>query len=372
MASTEFGTNARLAREMETQPLSKPEQAGGIEISKELINDSARYAGALDLLYLNNPKCGCTTVKHALWLALDACLGRNTFEGNVHDRRADPFAKNVFRLSQRQRERIAQADVFSVVRNPFARALSAYVDKVANDPVVWPIFLKRFGLKPKVGKTELSFADFLGLISVAHDDILDGHFRPQCCNLLLPLANPVFIGFVENMAPVGAFLEARAVPFRDQRMNATRAQEQFLSLYDSHSASLVRKRYAEDFARFGYSTELVDARAHPKSDGLSTVPSREDPLLQWLATGKTPAGVAQPKRSFAAFSRAKDRKKKLRTARSAFDSEHNWSRLQRYADFVRRKSQDRGLQDAIHERMASLRRRYTEAVSNPDIFVDFA
>lgn len=348
------------------------EQGSEIVVGRELINDCVRYSAALDILYLNNPKCACTTVKHALWLASDALTGRRTFRGNVHDRKLDPFARKVFRLPARQRERVAQAAVFSVVRNPFARALSAYVDKVANDPAVWPIFLKRLGLKPAVGKKELSFIDFLGLIAVAHDDILDGHFRPQFRNLLLPLARPVFVGAVENMPAVSAFLEARGIPFRDEPMNATRAQERFTRLYDGRTASLVRKRYAEDFARFGYSTRLSDARARPDADAKSTAPAGVDRLLHWLAAGKPPDGIIEANRYFASFSATRDREKKLRLARRAFEGEHNWSRLQGYANFVRRRSRDTKLQEAIHERMASLRRCYAEAVSNPEIFVDFA
>lgn len=344
-----------------------------IVVGKELINDCVRYAPALDILYLNNPKCGCTTVKHALWLACDARAGRNTFRGNVHDRKADPFARNVFRLPDRKDGKIAQAVVFSAVRNPFARALSAYVDKVANDPVVWPIFLKRFGLRPTVGRRELSFTDFLGLIAVADDDILDGHFRPQCRNLLLPLAKPLFVGFVEDMAPVGAFLQAHGIPFRNARMNATRALDELSTLYDDRAVALVRTRYADDFANFGYSTRLADIRARPCPLAPSNTDAGEDPLLRWLATGRAPRGFAAESRSpFVAFNRSRNRDEKARIVRRrVFDSEHDWYRLERYREFAIGKVQDRNLAEAIRARMASLRQRYRESVSNPDIFVDF-
>lgn len=347
---------------------------GKIAISKELVNDCARYAPALDLLYLNNPKCACTTIKHALWMASDAREGRNTFAGNVHDRKADPFAGNVFKLSARQRERLAGATVFSVVRNPFARALSAYVDKVANDPAVWPVFLTRFGLRPTVGRRELSFADFLGLIAVAQDDLLDGHFRPQCRNLLLPLARPRFIGFAENMAPLGAFLKSHGVAFFDARMNATRALEELGTLYDDRTAALVRTRYADDFAAFGYSPDPGEARTQPALGAIYISDSHDDSLLLWLATGKPPSGFNAERRSpFVAFNRSQDREEKLRIVRRrVFDSEHNWYRLGRYLDFAVRRSRDPHLVEVIRERMASLRRRYRESVSNPDIFVDFA
>ena len=336
------------------------------------MNDCVRYCSELDLLYLNNPKCGCTTVKHSLWLASDAVLGKNTFNGNVHDRNADPFARDLFRLPAGERERVSRAAVFSVVRNPFARALSAYVDKVANDPGVWPIFLKRFGMKACVGKEELSFADFLRLIAVAHDDILDGHFRPQCSNLLLPLAKPGFIGFVENMAPVGRFLKRHGVAFRGERMNATHAYEQLSRHYDSDLAALVRERYAGDFERFGYPADPAEAHACPGAGELDFHDGGGDPLLRWVATGEAPGGVAcETGTDFLVFTRSRDTEKKLRIAKRAFAGEHNWSRLQRYADFASRKSRDRHLTDAILDRMTSLRRRYLKAVSAPSLFVEF-
>jgi hypothetical protein len=350
--------------------IGRGEHAGDIAIGKDLVNDCVRYSVPLDLLYLNNPKCACTTVKHALWLASDVLLGKSTFAGNVHDRKADPFAKNVFRLSDSEQEQVSGAVVFSVVRNPFARALSAYVEKVAKDLAVWPIFLKRFGLKEHVGKNELSFADFLALIAVAHDDILDGHFRPQCRNLLLPLAQPVFVGFVENMQAVADFLGERGVPFRDERMNASRASEQLNAFYDARTAALVGKRYADDFVRFGYSTALADARERPGSDHLAMKRDGEDLLLRWLATGEAPKVVTTESRNnFMAFNKARDPEKKLRIVRRTFAHEHNWSRLQRYRKFVTRKSRDRPMAEAIGERMALLRARYVEATCNPDLFV---
>jgi hypothetical protein len=372
IAQKTSGATVRNAHSRGAQKTSNAKISVGVRIDRELVNDCVRYAPALDLLYLNNPKCGCTTVKHALWLASDATLGQQTITANVHDRKKDPFAKNIFRLPTGQRDRIPQTTVFSVVRNPFARALSAYVDKVANDPAVWPVFLRRFGLKPHVGKKELSFADFLGLVAVAHDDILDGHFRPQVRNLLLPLAKPVFIGFVENMKPVGRFLTGRGVPFRDERMNASRADAEFDVFYDSRTANMVRKRYADDFAQFRYSPELSDARAHPERHASTISAARDDTLLRWLATGKAPDPVACESRdTFLQFSRARNAGKKLDIVRRAFEGEHSWSRLARYGKFVRTHSRDGTLRDAIDDRMLALRRRYIKAVSDPELFVAF-
>src|SRR5205823_6618966 len=156
----------------------------------------------------------------------------------------------------------------------------------------------------------------------------------------------------------------RGVPFAGARMNATRAQEQFARLYDSRTAALVRERYAEDFARFGYSTDLADARASPERLSLTTGAGGGDALLCWLATGTAPEGAASDKRgAFLEFRRTRETRKRLNIVRRAIATEHSWAHLEHYLKFVRSKSRDRTLGDAIVDRMATLRRRYAMAVS---------
>ena len=154
-------------------------------------------------------------------------------------------------------------------------------------------------------------------------------------------------------------------------MNASHAYKQLSGTYDSELAALVLERYAADFERFGYPTDPAEAHACPGAGELDFLDGGEDPLLRWIATGVAPGGSAcEAEADFLAFTRSRDAEKKLRIARRAFAGEHNWSRLQRYANFARRKSRDRRLADAIFDRMMSLRRRYLGAVSAPSLFIE--
>jgi hypothetical protein len=109
----------------------------------------------------------------------------------------------------------------------------------------------------------------------------------------------------------------------------------------------------------------------PESEKLSLGNGSDDPLLCWLATGKPPPGLASRSRSsFAAFNRSRDASKKLKIVRAVFAAEHDWSRLQRYADYAGKKRSTL-LREEIRERMSALRRRYVKAVGKSDLFVVF-
>ena len=124
--------------------------------------------------------------------------------------------------------------------------------------------------------------------------------------------------------------------------------------------------------RFGYSTDPAEAHSCPGAGELNFHDGDQNPLLRWIATGREPGGPdSETGTDFLAFTRSRDSEKKLRIARRAFAGEHNWSRLQRYANFASRKSHDRRLADAILDRMMSLRRRYLKAVNAPALFVEF-
>jgi hypothetical protein len=333
------------------------------------VNRSIRYAAELNLVYLNNPKAGCSTIKYSLWMAIDALRGSTSFAGNVHARKKDPFARNVFALSPAERASISAAPMFSVVRNPFTRALAAYLDKIPDDLSVWTLFSERIGLKPEVTKKELPFADFVRLISAAPGELLDGHFRPQSDNLLLPFARPCFIGFLENMKPVEEFLERNHVLLQDHRTHATNSSGQIDHYYDSGSIDLIRKKYAGDFAQLGYSDDSADANSFvPARTDSPWWPQGDDLVLSWIGSGEAPPGAEERGTDFANFERASGTEDRLQILRSALKAENDWSHLARYARFVRRRVPKDDVREALDEKMMFLRARYREAVANPDIF----
>ena len=65
-----------------------------------------------------------------------------------------------------------------MVRNPYSRILSAYLDKVVLQQTrkLWPSSLK-YGTVPSKNRTVPSFRDFVQAVT-AHSEILDRHFQP--------------------------------------------------------------------------------------------------------------------------------------------------------------------------------------------------
>jgi hypothetical protein len=339
-------------------------------IRKGLVNRALRYAAELGLVYLNNPKAGCSTIKFSLWTAIDDLTGRQSFGGNVHARKADPFARDVFALAPADLARFSSASMFSVVRNPFSRVLAAYLDKIPNDPSVWAIFHGGFGLRPNVTREEFSFGDFLRLIEVAPPELLDGHFRPQTDNLLQPYSIPNFVGYLEDVAPVEQFLAGFGVVLRDHVRHATRSADHLKEYYDGGRGKLVRKIYADDFELLGYSTDFGDTKLPGRLPPARPIGSGDtDSVKRWVMTGEAPAGAVSDLPDLRTFGRTRRRENKHEIIKTALDSDNDMSRLARYARFARRRLDENELSDAILQKMAALRARYEQAVRSPSVFL---
>lgn len=160
-------------------------------------------------------------------------------------------AKALFRapssLSRSELDAFDALFKFAVVRNPFSRTLSAYLDKVER--------------KGKIDGYETSFTDFL--------DYLEGgglyrnaHWAPQSALLLIPPERYDFFGrvetFDEDMAQVYARLREPAVGFQARSIyqNRTGANEKARRYYTARQVEQVRSLFRRDFELFGYDDQL--------------------------------------------------------------------------------------------------------------------
>ena len=111
------------------------------------LNDRILYQPKLNVAYLHNPKVACSTFKNTL------LFGK---VDNVHAQYLFPPYNN------------KNVDIFSVVRNPFSRTVSAYLDKIGpnKDHYVWNPFCKMFDLDPE---KEIEFSEFIELIDSVED-----------------------------------------------------------------------------------------------------------------------------------------------------------------------------------------------------------
>jgi len=141
-------------------------------------------------IYVQNWKCGSSTVRHTLWTAEHA-LGTAVPPGVPHV----PAAEEPFINDPRRWEHARREFVFTIARNPYVRVLSAYLDKVvAHRHCEWA----KFAARHQLGDAPLSFGEFLRLVSLTPAEEMDPHWRPQSCTLAPRIIPYDFIGSLEH------------------------------------------------------------------------------------------------------------------------------------------------------------------------------
>ncbi|MGV8986687.1 MAG: sulfotransferase family protein [Cypionkella sp.] len=246
----------------------------GASVQRNKVNflrRSLRGNQDFNFVYLNNPKVACSSIKTALWSQIQNVLPLSI--KNEHMIEGSPFEDNPAKLAWAE-----NAYVFSVVRNPFTRIVSAYLDKIKKREIYqWEPFARRHGLP--VNET-ISFDLFIELMATDKPEQCDPHWCPQVLGLLHPEMAPNFVGQLERMDQDFAEILKRVFPERSipvirRSVHATGASEGFVPYFaDAATEARVRAYYAQDFAIYGYDTDFrngvgsrivptYDAHAHP-------------------------------------------------------------------------------------------------------------
>ncbi len=199
------------------------------------------------LVYMNNAKAGCSSIKKSLWMSKSP----SSFT-QPHDKGRSPF-RHMFKKIMLDRKQFETAQVFTMVRNPYTRVLSAYLDKVATGKggFAGSHFRNRFQVK---GRIPL-FSEFLELIASEEPELLDQHFAPQFYTTLHPLICYDFIGHIEELEKVGSWLDSWKIPQEEFRPHATNARQLLQQHYTAKDYDRVRAYFAADFEAFGYSDD---------------------------------------------------------------------------------------------------------------------
>ena len=190
----------------------------------------------------------CNRIPKAANSTIITTLAKISFGEEVPSRVAKKTFRAPSQLKKGELKRLDELFKFAVVRNPYTRTLSAYLDKIER----WP------ERKKKVG----SFQSFLHRL---HDSELysNAHWAPQSSLLLLPSSLFDYFGKVENLNDDLAFIRSRILgekfhpePVKSALGHATGAADKLSRFYDEGSVEMVRSLYKDDFELFNYPTEF--------------------------------------------------------------------------------------------------------------------
>ena len=228
-----------------------------IILTKELMSH-VNLSSELGLLYMMNPKAACSSVKQSLWHHSDKLNGTKTYPGNPHaarDRAPFRYAGEAPNIYPDFMEKLHDSVVFTVVRNPYVRALSAYLDRVIRaerEKLLLP-FLQSFGLDLDARP---SFIEVLNLLRLENPYLLDRHFAPQWVNVFADGVTFEKIFHVEEPGALDDFLVSYGVESTRFNMHATNALDFLNDYYGPAEIDAVAQVYRLDFELFGYNRDI--------------------------------------------------------------------------------------------------------------------
>lgn len=211
------------------------------------------WATNLPIIYVNNPKCGCSTIKRSLRSAQISLphIAEQPAVAGPHE--ADHLLKHKGLPPRASRGRF----VISCVRNPFTRALSGYLDKIHG---------REFDEYRVLHKRPVrDFEDHLQALTGYVPQKMEPHLRPQHLNLNFPDLRYDALFYLEDLQPFQRFLTRFAPDFviESFRAHATDASSKLRQFYTPRALDLVRDIYREDFKLFGYGQSLDNVSTAP-------------------------------------------------------------------------------------------------------------
>jgi hypothetical protein len=241
----QFRYGRQLARHFDCRP----------KIANRLLHLSRRHR----LMYLAVPKAACSTILSVLqWHEVGG--NDQLVPPDPHDMESSPLVAPftdmaLFDTAMKSDEFLR----FSFVRDPYARALSGYLEKCCGREGARRIYLPKLGYRPDAF---ITFRRFLEIVREQRPSQMDVHWAPQTYLLSLGRVAYDFLGRVERLeTDLASVLARRGMSLPDTRRNtrwhATGARGRLHQSYGAQEIKLVREIYAEDFEALGYDRDLV-------------------------------------------------------------------------------------------------------------------
>ena len=188
-----------------------------------------------NLVYIRVPKCGNRSIRKSI---------------------PDPEYHRVDLV--RLDKRFPGCTSFSFVRNPWARLVSTWANKIdalgTNHDTMIEGVHRGFVEKGLPMRGAMPFEEFAEVACAFPDAKTEKHLRSQCSFVVREgEVVPDFLGRVEKMADDWERLAARAgVREKVRHLNNSRQKAPYTERYDARLRELVGERYAEDIDTFGY------------------------------------------------------------------------------------------------------------------------
>lgn len=229
------------------------------------VGDSFNY------VFMETPKAACSTLK---WILADLekrevnlkHSGQESLAAMIIHGRSSHGIKNLTQIPDNQRMRLLTDNNivrFCVVRNPYARIVSAWADKVRQKEPgyekVWQQVAQHHGSNPQVCPT---FPEFIRwVVETQEPNRCNPHWRAMVYLLLPELLNYTHILHTENLVCELQEVLDRIAPdenagalLKKHRTNETLPVD-WQSFYDEKTAAQVALFYQDDFHQYGYSLD---------------------------------------------------------------------------------------------------------------------
>lgn len=209
------------------------------------------------VVYVKNPKAGCSTV--LVWLDRIHTGELDHEFTNIHRQHRLPLLREVGR--HRLMEMLnGDAYRFSFVRNPVSRFESVYRDKLASPSLhrtqAFRRRIQRTLSLPEDPQSAPTFEQFLDAVE-QQDPVsgMDPHWRPQHVNLMHPTVQYDRIGRLESFdADLALIREESGLPDVPYRTRNASARSRTPSLLEGRPdlVARVEQVYAQDLELYGY------------------------------------------------------------------------------------------------------------------------
>ena len=155
---------------------------------------------------------------------------------------------------------------YYLVRNPFKRFISAFIDKChpRGDKVVWSLLCKRYGFNER---NEISMNQLLDALIADDPNRINPHFRPQHKVLCSTLISPSKVFYMEQMDDLILFLESHSVKMIRHSPHSTKSRAASSNALEKSVINKIVQLYRSDFDLYGYSPDPINKDiSHVKKD----------------------------------------------------------------------------------------------------------